>query len=231
MSKYKTYDGYPLIETTNFNIIRELADYTVEFKKLAMLVGNPGYGKTGTFQFLHENYGKVLYKDVTWKQPAKEFFAQFLATVLGSKPDQKWMNNKQIYHLIERAAYSIREQQISLIIFDELGNFNRGMIPFIRQIWDSLRGNIGMIIAGPASFNRDMEKWTHDDVKGISELMDRISRKKFLENHTFDDVKLVCESRGVHEGKTINAFFRKCPNLRILQSSIDDYKAGLNDPS
>ena len=220
-----------VVPTSNLDLIRKAVKYATEYKVLVLVIGENGYGKTEGLKYLQHRYPKSIYYRVGVGEPARTFYARFLSGLMDQKDvNPEFLYQKSyLYHLMDRASYIINDKKdaIDLIIMDEFGNFNRKYISYIRQIWDDVNHNTGMVLAGPPSIYQDLLKWRKQQVKGINELLSRIgSRVVVLEDHNKNDTKLICNSREIYGMDEINYFHSQSTDLRMLHSLIDDFQSG-----
>lgn len=220
-----------IVPTSNLDRIRKTTRYSIENNCLSMLIGQNGYGKTAGLKYMQELYPRSVYFRVGVGEPARVFYARFLSQLEGNSsinPDYL-AKDKYLFYLMDKASFIInsRKEDIDLIIIDEFGNFNSKYVSYIRQVWDDIQPNIGMILAGPPSILQDLKKWQRLKKKGINELLSRVgSRLVHLEKHSLEDSELICNSREIYEQEEVNFFHRNSTDLRILHSLIDDLKTG-----
>ena len=219
---------HTLVPTKNYEKMKRYSDYAREKKKLVMFIAQNGYGKTSFLTNYRDTNPGSLYFRVGKGEPAKRFYSRFLSDIDPNEIQDvnKLMKKSYIYYLMDSASYIINERSdINLIMIDEFGNFNKRYVSYIRQIWDDIKYNSGMILAGPPSVLKSLMKWQKEGEQGINELMSRVGPNRFIfKKSDRADIKLICESRGINSSKEINFFYKNSPDLRILHALLDNYK-------
>ncbi|MEQ8925772.1 MAG: ATP-binding protein [Fulvivirga sp.] len=219
-----------IVPTSNYLLIEDWVEFAREKKALVLLIGENGYGKTTTLKKISSQIESSIYIKVGRGEPARHFYSRFLTEVdiLNQYNKKEVFKNPHIFHLMDQSINIINERNdLDLILIDEFGNLDKRYISYVRQIWDEVQFNAGMVLAGPPSLMADLLRWQKFKTRGINELLSRIgSRRKVLKVHTYNDIKKICKSRGIVLDSEINHFYKVAPDLRVLQILIDDYKDG-----
>ncbi|MEQ9467433.1 MAG: ATP-binding protein [Ekhidna sp.] len=225
----KATDNYPL-PLSNFLKTRKFSSFIRSSKSLGIVFGEPGYGKTTTFKNEERLDTKVKYYRVGYQEPSKIFYSRVLLDLIGNKDIDlnKLRKSSYLTYLIDRCSSEVNERKhIELIIIDEAGNFSSRYLPHIRQLWDNINQNCGVLVAGPLSFMYNLKKWRLENRTGIHEMLSRVGNRILtLESHKLRDTELFCSESNIHDPSEINYFHSNSKSIRDLEILVNDFKAG-----
>ncbi|MEO9484017.1 MAG: ATP-binding protein [Ekhidna sp.] len=221
---------YEVLPTSNYLLINKWINYTIKKKCLSLITGQNGYGKSSASRDIAITSEGIKYFQVDVGEPPKIFYAKFLHELAeNERLDITKLKTKYIHYLIERSSYIINDRNdISLIIIDEFGNFNRLYLPFLRQIWDNIHSTAGLVLVGPPSIELDLSKWQKESIPGINELLSRIGTNRVrLKETTHRDLKLICNDKGIYDSQFISNLYRTTRDLRIADDILEKKLEGI----
>ncbi|MDW3209514.1 MAG: ATP-binding protein [Reichenbachiella sp.] len=217
-----------LIQTNNLKKGIELLDEAKLENKLYYFVGGTGIGKTTIFNYYQRTHPDTLVTNIKPAEPASYFYAKLLCQISGEDFSLIFNNSqKRIHNFIEEASFEILEKtQIKLLIIDEIGNFKRQFIPYLRQISDNISHKCGIILASPPDFKDRLLYWSNKGVPGISEVLTRINYTHEFLSPSFDDIQKLCVSYNISRKKVWHWIYRNSDNMRTAINYIIAYLNG-----
>lgn len=227
---------HPIQPTKNYEKATSCLNYSNQHKALYMLIGNNGFGKTSSIKHYVKNRPNMRYFRVGEKERPKAFFGRLIHEISSEQEMDidLLLRSSYLDYLIDRLSNEIIDDRgVDLIVIDEFGNFTPRFLPILRQLWDNISPRAGMVLAGPPSILKEMRKWQKEDKRGINEIFSRVGhRVQLLEKPSIKDVRLICNSRGIHDKKLISKFFKNqlMKDYRVLQNMITDFKNGVFIP-
>lgn len=207
---------YQTIETRNYQIIEKACQEAYENNLFFMLIGNPGYGKTDSFEKFASDNPNVFIKEIDKSMSPIDFYNEIIRT-FGRQQDES--NN--IRKSITKATNLIsRITTKSLFIIDEAGKFRPSMQESIREFRDKIQGNAGLIVAGPKSFHDNILSWQKDNKHGMLEMTSRLDDTIFLKKPDDKEMISICIANGIEDETLIEKFVSKSNEFRQLNKQI-----------
>ena len=117
----------PILETNNFTTIFRACKDALKNKKMISIIGGPGFGKTTALEAFYNSYREIVVYDKAQKSMnAKLFYSSIYNKIDGG---ESYDTSLSIYFLIRKVANKFIEDSANkLLIIDEAGKFNQGML-------------------------------------------------------------------------------------------------------
>lgn len=223
------WNNYKLAPISTFNMLQDNIHEAREKKQLMIIIGPTGYGKTvGFHHYMNYSNTDCYYAQIKPAEAAKPFF--YRLNDLINERETSFHNYKtsaSLNWLIEKSSFDFLNKKDSpMLILDEAGNFKRNSQPYLRQVWDNIRGNASMIISGPDRYDKNLKAWNRDLSTGIPELVSRINNWKRIPAPNYDDIKLICLKNEIDNNKIIKYIFENSHNLRNVRDYVIAYHNG-----
>ncbi|MDP4210468.1 MAG: ATP-binding protein [Bacteroidota bacterium] len=207
-----------ILETDNFRTIIDVCQDAMINKYLVAIVGDPGYGKTTAFEaFQIKNPETVYYVRVQKSLNAKELFS-LIYNEIGS---EYYNPSSTISQLIRRTANKFTETLLNkLLIIDEAGKFNAGMLEYVHEFRDMTQKTTGIILGGPEYFKTRLKDWKNSNRPGIPEVYSRINFWVDLEPPTYNEKVEIARVNGINDNKFFKMLDKDCHDFRAVQNKI-----------
>jgi type II secretory pathway predicted ATPase ExeA len=210
-----------VIETDNFATIMKVCNETLVNKEMNAIIGEPGYGKTTAFEAFSFNYdSNVFYVRAQKSLNSKEFFSLIYNTI-GS---ESYNPSYTISYLIRKTANKFTENSSNkLLIIDEAGKFNMGMLEYLHEFRDLTQQTTGIILGGPDYFKSRVKDWKDANKPGIPEVYSRINSWIDLEPPTSKEKMALANEYGVFDKVFIKYLDKNCHDFRKIVVAIKKY--------
>lgn len=210
---------YQHIETMNHQLIMQACNEAYDHCLFSAIIGNPGWGKTNTFKKFSESKKNVFIKEIDKSMSPVDFYNEIIRT-FGRKQDESSNIRKSILQATNLITRFPRE---CLFIIDEAGKFRPSMQESIREFSDKIKGNAGLIIAGPKSFYENIVLWQDSNKYGMLEMTSRIDDWIFLQEPIDEEMIQICLANGIEDESLIKDFVSKSNEFRQLNKQIQNY--------
>lgn len=221
------------IETQNYCTIMQACEATLKYKKMTVLIGYPGAGKTTALERFYESrrpdgtYGVVFFIVFKPSMKVKDIFKQIII----QSGDNYYESN--LYDLIELSAHKIKKLSFekgspALVIIDEAGKLKEKDMEHIHEFRDLTKGDCGIILSGPEFLQTRLDSLIKKGVRGMMEFKSRITDWVSLDRPTRKEIRSVCHENGIEDESFIEAACKTCSDFRRLEQMIFDYKVDSN---
>ena len=217
-AKLNTGNKVKLIQTHNLQNIFETCDRARKFKKLVTIHGKEGAGKTVALdEYNRRNPNTYKITCINSMKP-KQMLLE-LTRVLG-------MNyNASIYEMVLKIAEEINKKENPLIIIDEVSAMSQTNLLYLKDIWDMVENNCGIVHCGMDYFVTNLEKAVEKSKTGMPEFYSRISYYLKLSEITNEEIKFICNENGIDDCTD----FWHSMNFRVLGNLIKNKKENRNE--
>ena len=217
-AKLNTGNKLKLVETHNLQNIFETCDRSRKFKKLVAITGKEGAGKTVALdEYNRRNPNTYKITCINSMKP-KQMLLE-LTRVLGIT------YNASIYEMVVRIAEEINKKEKPLIIIDEVSAMSQTNLLYLKDIWDMVENNCGIVLCGMDYFVTNLEKAVEKSKTGMPEFYSRISYYLKLSEITNEEIKFICNENGIDDCTD----FWHSMNFRVLGNLIKNKKENRNE--
>lgn len=207
-----------VLETNGLNTIIRCCTTVQEHNLFFGITGEPGFGKSLSFDYYQQNHPNVLFVTVEKSMNSKDMYFD-LARQLGIKEID--FSKTQLNAMIRAVSFALNNTGANnLIIIDEAGKFNSRKLLFLHELRDATKHTTGIIIAGPMYFRRKIESWTEDQKEGIPELYRRIQSWINIDPPTKDEMIAFCKGKGIKDNTLIRAIINESANFGELDNKV-----------
>jgi len=222
---------YEIAPIYSYELIREQVEIAEKEKSLILIFGKTGYGKSIPLKHSVLDDDSYCYIDIRPTETTIPFFTRLSelyayeglkSKILSSNSPVDWLVQSSSIDLIET-------HKKQLLIVDEAGNFSANAQGALRQMWDNIKNQSGMVLAGPLAYRDKLKKWSKDPFSKVPELLSRVSKIITIEKPDFNDIKLICFKNDIDDKKIINRIFNKFKHLRQVRNAVDYYHDGKVD--
>lgn len=208
-SKLNTGNKLKLVETHNLQNIFETCDRSRKFKKLVAITGKEGAGKTVALdEYNRRNPNTYKITCINSMKP-KQMLLE-LTRVLGLN------YNASIYEMVLKIAEEINKKENPLIIIDEVSAMSQTNLLYLKDIWDMVENNCGIVLCGMDYFLSNLEKAVEKSKTGMPEFYSRISYYLKLSEITNEEIRFICKENGIEDFTD----FWHSMNFRVLGNLI-----------
>lgn len=210
-----------IIATDNFATIMEVCNETLVHKEMNAIIGEPGYGKTTAFEAFRFKFERsVFYVRAQKSLNSKELFSLIYNTI-GS---ENYNPTYTISYLIRKTASKFTEDSSNkLLIIDEAGKFNMGMLEYLHEFRDLTQQTTGIILGGPDYFRNRVKDWKDSNKPGIPEIYSRINSWIDLEPPTSKEKMALANEYGIFDKPFIKYLDKYCHDFRKTVNEIKNY--------
>jgi DNA transposition AAA+ family ATPase len=208
-AKLNTGNKLKLVETHNLQNIFETCDRSRKFKKLVAITGKEGAGKTVALdEYNRRNPNTYKITCINSMKP-KQMLLE-LTRVLGLN------YNASIYEMVLKIAEEINKKENPLIIIDEVSAMSQTNLLYLKDIWDMVENNCGIVLCGMDYFLANLEKAVEKSKTGMPEFYSRISYYLKLSEITNEEIQFICKENGIEDFTD----FWHSMNFRVLGNLI-----------
>lgn len=182
------------------------------------ITGEPGYGKSTSFEYYKEHNENVFFVTIEKSMRAGDLYLD-LADQLGVKGiDAK---NTHLNRLIRTVSYTLNTNSSqNLIIIDEAGKITPRKLLFLHELRDATKRTTSIVLAGPQYFRQNIEEWANRQREGIPEVYRRIQDWIKIEKPTKEEMTMICRENGIKAAEYIKALINETSNLGDLWNKI-----------
>ena len=215
LNKIRNYfntQEWVIIETENFLKIKETCNSSRLYKRMQVIVGYAGAGKTCA---LHKYYAtnKNTYL-VTCSRSVRN--KQFLSQILRSLGISYLATD---YEMTMRIIEELNKKDNPLLIIDEASKLSPNSIMCIQDIWDGIENNAGIVLAGVEYLLNNIKKGAEKKRMGMTEFHSRVFHWHELAEPKKEDVISLCKYNGLTNQKDIQRITR-LSNFRLVRNAI-----------
>jgi len=172
-----------LAETSATKILKSACAEAFEWKRLGIIVGGSGVGKTATIKALEQEQEQIIVIDCHRAMRPREVFTVILEK-LNEPPTRYSSNGAKVSGIINALQ---RKERI--IIFDEADQLTSFTIDVARRIWDE--GNCGMLFIGLPVLSTIISRGKDSIKVNLSYFDSRISLRRQIPGPNLDDIKKI----------------------------------------
>jgi len=199
MFEFKHYDTDNSIQVNNA-CIKALQD-----KRLMVLLGYSGSGKTFAINHFMTEYSGVYKINLGESVKAKEMYSRIL---------NKIDNTDDIYKITTTAILKRIKSKLQqntgrrLIFIDEGGKFQKNSVGYFHELRDLTDENCGIIIAAPYYFEQNLLDWISGGVNGVEEFYSRVNSFVELERPKNKEIIGLFKVNGLDKTKKQQEFIK-----------------------
>lgn len=213
-----------ILRTRNFQSIQNVCRTAIEFKRMIGIVGEAGLGKTIALNHFANTNQNVFLVTVRPSMGVRTFWMELAEKVCGVNVYGNHSNYPRlIYYYLKQICITLNGLENPLLVIDEAGKMGRLQLLHIHELRDSTKSNLGIVLAGPAYWRGNLEKWSIKRKPGIEELLSRINAWIDLTTPTRFELKKVIEAYGVNDPSIVAGLIQNCGNFRMLNNRITEY--------
>jgi len=206
------------IKSGNYQKLQPILKTAYEHNQFIAVIGDSGWGKSWNFDFFAKYNKNVFREEIESSMDTSIFFN----TIIKKFKRSDLVTNK-LFYAIRNASNLVKElKSKSMYIVDEAGNFKMSMHRNLRDFRKHTENHSSLVISGPNSFFKDLEKYAAKNQYGIKEFMTRINRWVFLDKPTPDELVSVFKVNGFDEN-LITELIEGCDNFRDVETAIVNY--------
>ncbi|AZA95338.1 ATP-binding protein [Chryseobacterium shandongense] len=202
-----------IVTTKNFNSIFQQCDRARTYKKLIAITGNEGTGKTIALQQYERDNENTFKIHCLKTMKAKELLTAILFSLGESFTGSP-------YQMTFKIAEILNSKEKPLLMFDEISTLGVSHLIYIKDIWDMVENNCGIVLCGQHYFITNLEKAVSKFKVGMPEFLSRISSFTELDEITNQEIEYICKENGIED---CNKYFN-LPNFRVLSNIIKNLK-------
>lgn len=212
-AKLNTGSELKIIQTHNLQNIFETCNRARKFKKLVAITGKEGVGKTIALNEYNKRNANTYKITCINSMKPKQMLLE-LTRVLGIT------YNASIYEMVVRIAEEINKKEKPLIIIDEVSAMSQTNLLYLKDIWDMVENNCGIVLCGMDYFLTNLEKAVEKNKTGMPEFYSRISYYLNLDKITNEEIQFICKENGIEDCTD----FWHAMNFRVLGNLIKNKK-------
>lgn len=181
-----------LLSTGNFEAVRATCERARQECALAIVLGEPGYGKTSALWHYYCRQPSVYFVAFRYSDSRREFFlrtARALAVDTGKRPT--------LAQLIQLCADKLNATTGSLLLIDEASTMQPEKLNYVRELRELTHNNAGIVLAGATYFEARLKRYTTRERDGVPEFVSRVSRVTKLAPPTVRELVAVARANGV----------------------------------
>jgi len=214
--------GFRLLTTEGYNAVVATCDTARANGGLAVVLGQPGFGKTAALRHYFKRQPHVYYTEFWYSMSRREFFvavARALAVDAGKRPT--------LAYLIQRCADKLNANTGSLLIIDEASTMQPEKLNYVRELRERTQHHAGIVLAGVPYFYARLERQAAREREGVPELLSRVGTLATLPAPTKPELLAVCELNGVGkaDAKALLSSSARLPEYRTLGHLIRQHRA------
>jgi DNA transposition AAA+ family ATPase len=209
LSKLRNGYNLQIVQTHNLQNTWETCNNARKFKKMVGIIGKEGAGKTVALN-QYESRNKNTYKITCINSMKPKQLLLELTRVLGLNYDAS------IYEMVVKISEEINKKENPLIIIDEVSAMSETNLLYLKDIWDKVDNNCGIVLCGMDYFLKNLEKAVEKQKKGMPEFYSRISLWLRLDEITNEEIYFICKKNGIQDAKD----FLGSMNFRMLGNLI-----------
>lgn len=215
-----------MLNTSNFDAVRATCEQARQECSLAIVLGEPGYGKTSALWHYYSRQPHTYFVAFRYSDSRREFFlrtARALAVDTGKRPT--------LAQLIQLCADKLNATTGSLLLIDEASTMQPEKLNYVRELRELTQNNAGIVLAGATYFESRLKRYTTRERDGVPEFVSRVSRVTKLATPTRRELLAVARANGV-PSEAAAELLKKAPLLpeyRGLRHLIRGYHRAATD--
>ena len=215
------YQNKKIIESTNYSTIMQACEDCLQYSRMYGIVAEPGYGKSSTFEhFILKNKKNVHYIALKRAMSNKDFYNKILER-------SGWSNvyrTSKLYDIIESIGYHLAQLPGKhLLIIDEAGKLSHNQRLCLHDLRDAVKGNTGVILAGPNYFHTELLDQKSKQLQGIPELFRRIDMFVTLDPPSNNEKRELFRQNGFKNQLLINSASKSCEHLGDVYRTVENF--------
>lgn len=233
---------HPIIATYNFRAIQDSCAFAQKRSRVMGLIGEAGYGKSVALDYYQRNNKNVIMVTVKPSMAAKTFWLELMLSACGmvnaairaeynAKGREEYVSDyfrhntfdydhKSLYQIFTKNIEAFKMLENPLLIIDEAGKFKNSQLLDLHELRDGTRNHLGIILAGPGYFQRNLNKMATREVPGIRELLTRIQYWHQLEKPKPLELRKVAEALGLKDADKLTNIVSRVNNYRELYNEV-----------
>jgi len=214
-----------ILNTYNFQAVQKVCSHCIERKKMATIIGESGYGKTVALEYFRNTHPNTVMITAKPSMSAKTFWLEILESITkdeSGKGKGIEFSKRTLYQILRQVSREFNALPNTLLIVDECGKLNDKMLGFLHEVRDETKLNAGIVLSGPPYFRDNLIRWSNTGKLGMAEIMRRINSWYNLEAPTLNEVRKLCEVRGIKDLATIKTLAERCRNFGQLDNEINE---------
>lgn len=202
-----------IVTTQNYNSIFQQCDRARSYKKLIAITGDEGTGKTIALQQYEKDNAETYKVHCLKTMKAKELLHAILFSL-----GEDFTGTP--YQMTFKIAEILNSKEKPLLMFDEISTLGVSHLIYIKDIWDMVENNCGIVLCGQHYFIINLKKAVSKFKVGMPEFLSRISSFTELDEITKQEIEYICKENGIDDFKK----YCNIPNFRVLSNVIKNLK-------
>lgn len=201
----KFQSKWNVVETFNYSIVAQVLDLAQSEARWVPVSAMAGSGKTVSIdKYAAENENVYVLRCHEWSRRA---FLLRLARTVGVNISET--GYQSVETIGERVIEFFKQKAASsmpLLILDEAHDLRPSALRWLKVLYNSLKGELGVVIAGTESLKKQIKSGVKRHAQGYDELDSRFGRHYVnLLGATKEDVVKICEANGLTDSKKIES--------------------------
>ncbi|MFC5408037.1 AAA family ATPase [Larkinella bovis] len=200
-----TQTEWVYVETTNSKIVKQVLSDAQNDCLFIAISDKAGSGKSSSiaaYKAQDANNSVIVFECRDWTR--HNFFVK-LAEALGVQMPKFGMYHFRTDQLFEKIVSFLKTMVATkrpLLILDEADKLRPEALTFIVPLYNELKGEIGLVIAGTENLERQIKRGVRYAKKGYDEVDSRLGRSfVHLVGTTKTDVVNICSANGIDKAK------------------------------
>ncbi|KAB2869472.1 MAG: ATP-binding protein [Bacteroidales bacterium] len=211
----------PIIQTTNFNTVRNVCYDSLTHQHLNIIYSPPGYGKTLGLTTIKMEYPENV---VYIKALASDNPRVFYSSIINELVDEKYNWKLSLSITIKRAAslFNSKDKNMILLI-DEVTKFNHNFFLHLHDFRELTMDSTGIVLSGGKDLKERFEKWCLHSAPGISEFVSRFNIYQQLFPPSKDEIVTILHANNIFDKDFEKKCIKEVTDFRQLETYMDNY--------
>jgi hypothetical protein len=196
-----TQEEWVMVETTNSKIVSQVLSDAQNDSLYMAISEKDGSGKSSSlaaYKSKDENSSVMLFECREW---TRRTFLLKLAESLGLQTSRNELHLVRTNEIFDKIVYALKVMSVSkrpLLVLDEADKLQADALAFIVPLYNQLKGEIGLVIAGTENLEKQILRGVAYAKKGYDEIHSRLGRNfVHLVGTTKADVTAICLANGI----------------------------------
>tara|TARA_R100001369_G_scaffold47280_1_gene73671 strand:- start:356 stop:1432 length:1077 start_codon:yes stop_codon:yes gene_type:complete len=205
-------------ETVNFKLVNNACRIAKSEGITLMIADNAGKGKSESYKYFERNHDEVIYIECMNVWTRKEYIKN-LCQAAGVD------RHGTLHQIVDRFIKHIKGLRKPLLIIDQFDKLKDSQLDLFMDFYNEMDGNCGFILSGVLALEKRILRGVNRAKIGYEELYSRGGRKFIrLDPISENDVKLVCNTNGLHDEQRINTIYHTCEqDYRRVKREVERY--------
>lgn len=205
-------------ETKNFKMLQVLLRNAQQQSISVAVSHNAGAGKSYAYKYYQYNQPQVICLECKTYWTRKNYMKS-LCSAAGLNEEGS------IGQLAERFVNTLKTLHKPFVIVDQLDKLNDSSLDLFMDFYNDLDGRCGFLVSGVPALKKRILRGCQLDKSGYKEFYSRVGKTFiYLDEVSFQDVRLICQANGVDDQEYINHIFHVCEgDLRKVRREVNKY--------